>query len=74
MDLQSSSKAIWYGCRIEWRPVERGDVSCSVVRRVCLPDSFFAIDGLLETFITILDQMELYPAMIEQENQRYGPF
>ena len=51
-----------------------GDVSCSVVRRVCLPDSFFAIDGLLETFITILDQMELYPAMIEQENQRYGPF
>ena len=34
-----------------------GDVSCSVVRRVCLPDSFFAIDGLLENFITILDQM-----------------
>jgi adenylosuccinate lyase len=51
-----------------------GDVSCSVVRRVFLPDSFFAIDGLLETFITILNQMEVYPAVIDQENQRYGPF
>jgi len=51
-----------------------GDVSCSVVRRVFLPDSFFAIDGLLDTFITILNQMEVYPAVIEQENQRYGPF
>lgn len=51
-----------------------GDVSCSVVRRVCLPDSFFAIDGLLDTFIIILNQMEVYPEMIVQENQRYGPF
>lgn len=51
-----------------------GDVSCSVVRRVFLPDSFYAIDGLLETFITILNQMEVYPAVIDQENQRYGPF
>jgi len=51
-----------------------GDVSCSVVRRVFLPDSFYAIDGLLDTFITILSQMEVYPAVIDQENQRYGPF
>lgn len=51
-----------------------GDVSCSVVRRVFLPDSFYAIDGLIDTFITILNQMEVYPAMIEQENRRYGPF
>ncbi len=51
-----------------------GDVSCSVVRRVFLPDSFFAIDGLIDTFITILDQMEVYPAVIGLENQRYGPF
>jgi len=51
-----------------------GDVSCSVVRRVFLPDSFYAIDGLLDTFITILNQMQVYPAVIEQENQRYGPF
>jgi len=51
-----------------------GDVSCSVVRRVVLPDSFFAIDGLIDTFLTILNQMEVYPAIIDQENQRYGPF
>lgn len=51
-----------------------GDVSCSVVRRVFLPDSFFAMDGLMDTFITILTQMEVYPAVIEQENRRYGPF
>jgi adenylosuccinate lyase len=51
-----------------------GDVSCSVVRRVFLPDSFFAIDGLIDTFITILNQMEVYPAVIAQENERYGPF
>ncbi|MEC7273976.1 MAG: adenylosuccinate lyase [Verrucomicrobiota bacterium] len=51
-----------------------GDVSCSVVRRVFLPDSFFAIDGLVDIFLTILNQMEVYPSIIEQENQRYGPF
>jgi adenylosuccinate lyase len=51
-----------------------GDVSCSVVRRVFLPDSFFAMDGLIDTFLTILNQMEVYPAVIDQENQRYGPF
>ncbi len=51
-----------------------GDVSCSVVRRVAIPDSFFVIDGLLETFITVLNQMEVYPAAIEKENGRYLPF
>ncbi len=51
-----------------------GDVSCSVVRRVFLPDSFYAIDGLIETFLTILKQMEIYPALIRRENERYGPF
>ena len=51
-----------------------GDVSCSVVRRVFLPDSFYAIDGLIDTFITVLNQMEVYPAVIDQENKRYGPF
>jgi len=35
-----------------------GDVSCSVVRRVMLPDAFFALDGLYETFLTILKQMD----------------
>jgi adenylosuccinate lyase len=51
-----------------------GDVSCSVVRRVALPDSFFAIDGLLETLLTILKQLEVFPAVIEKENQHYLPF
>jgi len=51
-----------------------GDVSCSVVRRVMLPDAFFAIDGLLETLITILDQMDANPAVIERENRHYLPF
>lgn len=51
-----------------------GDVSCSVVRRVFLPDSFFAIDGLIDTFITILNTMEVYPKVIDLENQRFGPF
>lgn len=51
-----------------------GDVSCSVVRRVMLPDAFFAIDGLFETFLTILGQMDAYPAVIEAENTHYLPF
>jgi len=51
-----------------------GDVSCSVVRRVALPDACFAIDGLLETFLTILRQMEIFPAAIAAENERNLPF
>jgi adenylosuccinate lyase len=51
-----------------------GDVSCSVVRRVMLPDAFFASDGLFETLLTVLDQMESYPAVIEKENAHYLPF
>ncbi|MDR1010392.1 MAG: adenylosuccinate lyase [Opitutaceae bacterium] len=51
-----------------------GDVSCSVVRRVALPDSFYAIDGLLETYLTILRRMEIFPAAIAAENARNLPF
>lgn len=51
-----------------------GDVSCSVVRRVMLPDSFYALDGLLETFLTVLDQMDAYAPVIEKENTYYRPF
>ncbi len=51
-----------------------GDVSCSVVRRVALPDAFFAADGLMETFLTVLNQMEVYEAAIQNENRRYFPF
>ena len=51
-----------------------GDVSCSVVRRIALPDAFFAIDGLLETYLTVLRQMEVFPAAIATENERNLPF
>ena len=51
-----------------------GDVSCSVVRRVALPDAFFAIDGLFETLLTVLDDFGAYPAVIERELDRYLPF
>ena len=51
-----------------------GDVSCSVVRRVALPDAFFAIDGLFQTFLTVLQELGPYPAIIERELERYLPF
>jgi adenylosuccinate lyase len=51
-----------------------GDVSCSVVRRVCLPDAFFAIDGQLETMLNVLREFGAYPAVIDAELQRYLPF
>lgn len=51
-----------------------GDVFCSVVRRVALPDSFFAIDGLFETFLTVLEEFGAFPAVIERELSRYLPF
>nr|WP_202446816.1 adenylosuccinate lyase [Streptomyces sp. SID5468] len=51
-----------------------GDVSCSVVRRVALPDAFFAFDGLLETFLTVLDEFGAFPAVVTRELDRYLPF
>ncbi len=51
-----------------------GDVFCSVVRRVALPDAFFAIDGMFETFLTVLAEFGAFPAMIDRELERYLPF
>lgn len=51
-----------------------GDVSCSVVRRVAIADAFYAIDGLLETMLTVLDEFGAFPAVIEAELDRYLPF
>jgi adenylosuccinate lyase len=51
-----------------------GDVSCSVVRRVAVPDAFYAIDGLLETMLTVLNEFGAYPAVINAELERYLPF
>ncbi|WP_245650382.1 adenylosuccinate lyase [Nocardia harenae] len=51
-----------------------GDVFCSVVRRVALPDAFFAIDGMMETFLTVLAEFGAYPAVVARELDRYLPF
>ena len=51
-----------------------GDVYCSVVRRVALPDAFFSIDGMFETFLTVLDDFGAFPAVIDRELERYLPF
>jgi adenylosuccinate lyase len=51
-----------------------GDVACSVVRRVALPDAFLALDGLFETFLTVLVDVGAFPAVIERELARYLPF
>jgi adenylosuccinate lyase len=51
-----------------------GDVSDSVVRRVALPDAFFATDGLFQTFLTVLDEFGAYPAVVARELDRFLPF
>ncbi len=51
-----------------------GDVSCSVVRRVALADSFYAFDGLMETILTVLDEFGTFPALINAELERQLPF
>lgn len=51
-----------------------GDVSCSVVRRVAISESFYAIDGLLETMLTVLKEFGAFPAVIAAELERYLPF
>jgi adenylosuccinate lyase len=51
-----------------------GDVACSVVRRVALPDAFFALDGLFQTFITVLDDFGAFPAVITRELDQNLPF
>jgi adenylosuccinate lyase len=51
-----------------------GDVSCSVVRRVLFPDAFLAIDGMLETTLVVLRQMQVFKPVIRRENDHYLPF
>jgi adenylosuccinate lyase len=51
-----------------------GDVSDSVVRRVALADAFFALDGQLETTLTVLDEFGAFPAVVARELDRYLPF
>ena len=51
-----------------------GDVSCSVVRRIVLPDAFFAIDGLYETTFSVVQDFGVYPGVLRAEIDRYLPF
>jgi len=51
-----------------------GDVSCSVVRRVAIADSFYAFDGLMETILTVLNEFGTFPALINVELERQLPF
>ncbi len=53
---------------------EEGDVSCSVIRRVIIPDAFYAADGMFETTLTVLNEMGAYPKVISNEVDRYLPF
>ncbi|OYN88626.1 adenylosuccinate lyase [Parenemella sanctibonifatiensis] len=51
-----------------------GDVSCSVVRRVALPGACNAVDGMFETFLSVLEDFGAFPAVIGAELNRYLPF
>jgi len=51
-----------------------GDVACSVVRRVMLPDAFYAADGLFESLLTVLSDVGFFPAAIEAELYANLPF
>ena len=54
--------------------LNEGDVSCSVVRRVSLPGAFYAIDGLLETLLTVLNEFGVFNEVIKKELEKYLPF
>jgi len=51
-----------------------GDVSCSVVRRVVIPDSFYVADGLLHAFMTILTEFGIFEDNINKELSENLPF
>ena len=51
-----------------------GDVSCSVVRRVALPDAFYAIDAILDTTMRILTDLTVDTDSVDSEVKKYLPF
>ena len=53
---------------------EEGDVSCSVLRRVIIPDVFYASDGICETTLTVLKEMGVYEDKFSEEVAKYLPF
>jgi adenylosuccinate lyase len=56
------------------RQWNEGDVSCSAVRRIMLPDAFLATDGLLQTALVVFEELGVFPAVIEAELARDLPF
>jgi adenylosuccinate lyase len=60
--------------RISGHQWQEGDVSCSVVRRVVGPDSFYAMDGLCESTLNVLKNMHAYEGEIVHELDKYLPF
>ncbi len=53
---------------------EEGDVSCSVIRRVIIPDLFYTADGLCRGVLTILNEFQPHISAIEEELQHHLPF
>ena len=51
-----------------------GDVSCSVVRRVAVPDSFFATDGVHQTTLHVLAGFGAFPRIVADELAKYLPY
>jgi adenylosuccinate lyase len=62
------------GSRLSGDQWEEGDVSCSALRRVAIPDSIFASDGLIEATLTVLNDFGAYTQMVLAEKNRYLPF
>jgi len=56
------------------RQWNEGDVSCSVVRRVMLPDAFMATDGLLQTALGVFEEIGVFDEMVTAELSRDLPF
>ena len=55
------------------RQWNEGDVSCSAVRRVMLPDAFCAADGLLHTALGVLEELQIDEAALTAEFERFLP-
>ena len=53
------------------RQWNEGDVSCSAVRRVMLPDAFCAADGLLHTALGVLEELHVDEAALKAEFERF---
>ena len=55
---------------VQWN---EGDVSCSVARRIVLPDAFFAVDGVFETYLTVLEELQAFPEAAATEIRLRAP-